>query len=138
MDKKLVGLVALFFISFAVFSTLIVTNRSLTSFTRANVQDTKADLGKSLIVVYRIVSQSGAQDAITATVFVRNARNVPLENKQVSLTATLGTVREGTVLTQDGKATFHVTSTSPGQSLLTAEVVGEGPLTQNVTVTFSQ
>lgn len=138
MDKKLVGLVALFFISFAVFSTLIVTNRSLTSFTRANVQDTKADLGKSLIVVYPIVSQSGAQDAITATVFVRNARNVPLENKQVTLTSTLGTVREGTVLTQAGKATFHVTSTSPGQSLLTAEVVGEGPLTQNVTVTFSQ
>lgn len=138
MDKKLVGLVALFFISFAVFSTLMVTNRSLTSFTRANVQDTKADLNKSLIVVYPIVSQSGAQEAITATVFVRNSRNSPLENKQVTLTSTLGTVREGTVVTQDGKATFHITSTTPGQSVLTAEVMGEGPLTQNVTVTFSQ
>jgi hypothetical protein len=138
MDKKLAGLMVLFFLSFAVFSYAVVSNTRLSSFTRANVSETKTDLEKSLMVIYPLTVQADGTQQSTVTVFVRNKFDSPLENKSIILHTTFGQVQEGSVVSKDGKATFHLISTSAGKAELTAEVVGEGNLSQKSTVTFLQ
>lgn len=138
MDKKLTGLMVLFFLSFAVFSYAILSNTRLTSFTRANVSETKTDLEKLLMVIYPLTVQADGTQESTITVFVRNRFDSPLENKSIILRTTFGQVKEGVVISKEGKATFHLISSSAGKAELTAEVLGEGTLNQKSTVTFLQ
>lgn len=145
MDKKLFSLVLLFFVSFVVFSSLIIFNKPLTQFTRAR-EDTTASGIESLVVLGKskggaIVEPLAADGADEAeiTVFVRNSSKPNLDNKAVTVSTTLGEVRESTQNTVAGKATFHLRSTVPGQAVLTISVSDGSQsvdLTQKPTINF--
>lgn len=128
MDKKLVGLIFLFLMSFAVFSTLVVFNRPLTQLTRAR-EDTAPSASESLLIVRKSSTEAltgpvkaNGQDSAEVVVFVRNSARRNLENKPVELTTTTGQVLEGIVKTKEGNAVFHVTSTAPGTAEIAARV----------------
>lgn len=135
----------LFFISFVVFSSLLIFNKPLTQLTRAR-EDTTASATESLVVLGK--SNGGAiveplaangSDEAEITVFVRNSSKRNLDNKAVTINTTLGEVRESTQNTAQGKATFHLRSTIPGQAVLTISVSDGSQsvdLTQKPTINF--
>lgn len=136
MDKKLLGLIALFFVSFTVFSSIIIFGSTITKFTRAR-EDTNPDMKNSIVVTYPITVKADGTSQATVTVFLRNKFNKLLDNKQVSLNTTFGEVSEGSVATKDGKATFHISSRAPGAAEITASVDGGTTLEQKVLVNFN-
>lgn len=128
MDKKLFSLVLLFFVSFVIFSSLVVFNKPLTQFTRAR-EDTTASAQESLIISRKsdgsaIIEPLVADgtDGAEITVFVRNSSKRNLDSKAVTVTTSLGQIRESTQNTVDGKAIFHLSSPIPGQATLTVTV----------------
>ncbi|EKE14335.1 MAG: hypothetical protein ACD_12C00562G0001, partial [uncultured bacterium] len=70
-------------------------------------------------------------------IFVRNADNLPLSGKNVSLTTNLGNVAESMQASdKSGKVSFTLTSSTPGLAELNALVDGQIQLKQKVTVKF--
>lgn len=140
MDRKLIGLFFLFFMSFAVFSTIIVFNRPLTSLTRAR-EDTNPDPKESIVVIDKSgnVLRADGQEEATITVFIRNASKRNLMNKPVQVSASVGIIREGVTNTTEAGAKFHLTSTTPGSSVITVQVndgTGTVTLDQKPTIEF--
>ncbi len=136
MDRKLVGLMLLFFLAFGVFTTVVVFNQPLTQLTRAK-EETVASASESLIFAWPLTVKADGKTSSIISVFIRNLNGKPLSNKAVVLTSTLGNLSEASVTTDNqGKATFQLTSLTPGVAQITATVSGEATLTQKVTVSF--
>lgn len=136
MDKTLGALLVIFFLSFTIFISLLVFNKPLAQFTRAK-EDYLPSAGNSLIFAYPLTVAADGKTASTVSVFVRSDKGMPVKDQQVTLISTVGTVKE-TVATTDeqGKASFHLSSTTAGVADIEAHVGGSLKLTQKLSVKF--
>lgn len=136
MDKKLVGLMLIFFLSFGLFTSVLVFNKPLSRLTRAK-EEFLPSSDTSLIFAWPLTAVANGQPTVAVNIFVRNVNNLPLPNKKVSLVTSLGNINEVQSTTdKSGKATFNLGSTSPGLAELTATVDNQVQLKQKVTIKF--
>lgn len=126
----------IFFLAFGLFFTLIVFNGQITNFARAKEESIPSS-ETSLIFAWPLTAAADGKTPVEINVFIRNANNLPLSNKKVDLTTTLGAFSQSSGTTdKSGKASFSMTSTSTGLADITAQVDGQVQLKQKITVKF--
>jgi len=137
MDKKLIALIALFFISFAFFTAVIIFKEPLTQLTRAKEDYTPSSVhSKILAWPFPTVKADGISESVIS-VFVISQSDKPLVNKLVTLTSTLGKLKETTAETDNnGKATFRISSTTSGIAEIEATVEPNIKLNQKISIAF--
>ncbi len=136
MDKKLVGLITLFFLSFFVFISVVVFGKPLSRFTRA-AEETQPSAAKSLIFAWPLSASVSSSETVKVDVFVRSVTGIPVAKRQIVVTSTLGTVSPKVAQTDDtGKASFTLTSQTLGTSQVSATVDGSTSISQKVSVKF--
>lgn len=136
MDKKLGALLAVFFLSFTIFVTVVFFNKPLAQFTRAK-EDYLPSSTNSLVFAYPLTVKADGKSVSTVNVFVRSDKGMPVKDQKVTLNASLGSVQESEVVTDEqGKATFHFTSATPGVASIEALVGGSLSLSQKLSVKF--
>ncbi|MGB9883553.1 MAG: Ig-like domain-containing protein [Microgenomates group bacterium] len=136
MDKKITGLLILFVLIFSLFISYIVFNKQIATFTRAS-EEQVASSQSSLIFAWPLIAKADGKSKVTINVFVRNAKNVPLANKLVTLNTDLGSVEINNITTdKTGKATFYLISNQTGLAQITALVDNKIQLDQTITVKF--
>lgn len=137
MDKKFIALMILFFIVFALFISNTLFNKQIANFARASTE-TDPSSTTSLIFVWPLTTKVGTK--VNVNVFIRNANNLPLDQKQVKLTTNLGLIdgvqESSSESDKTGKASFVLTSKTAGLATLTAFVNNKVQLSQKVTVKF--
>lgn len=123
MDKKLLALITLFFISFAFFAILMVFNKPITQLTRAK-EDFIPSAERSKIIAWPLeVKANGVNEAVI-NVFIVSESDKPLSNKVVTLTTTCGQLKQSASTTDNnGKATFQLSSNNPGCSAVIGAMV---------------
>lgn len=133
MDKKLVGLITLFFLSFFVFTSILVFRRPLLNLARAK-EDQMASATNSKIILAcpgTTVAANG-NDTCPVYVFVRSSGESPkpLSNKVVTLTTSMGQLDQASSTTDTlGKASFSLRSSEVGVANLRATVAQDsGPI----------
>jgi len=135
MDKKIIGLMLVFLLSFGIFMTVLVFNKPINQLTRAKEESVVSEKN-SLVFAWPLNAQADGKSQNKITVFVRSYTNKAIADKPVVIETTLGEVLEKEVVSgKDGKAEFHLTSNSKGVAEITAKVAGI-PITQKVTVKF--
>ena len=137
MDKKLLALITLFFISFAFFAAVTIFNKPLTQYTRAKEDFTpSAERSKILAWPFPSVKADGLTES-TINVFVVSESDKPISDRKVSLSSTLGNITNTSAITdKNGKATFNISSTTPGIAELEAVVDPNIKLTQKISINF--
>ncbi len=134
MDKKLAGLIGLFFVGFVVFVSLIVFGKPIARLTRA--ENTVVSSARSLMFAWPLKAKANGSESVSVDVFIRSNNNIPIANKEIVLLSTLGTVSAGNAVSDSsGKATFIVKSSSPGTARITASV-GSTRIDQSLSVVF--
>ncbi len=137
MDKKLLGLTVVFLLLFTAFSASVLLNKQFQRFTRAKEFYTPSSK-KSLLLAFPLEVKADGQQKSKITVFVRNSKGVPLENKIVEIKTNLGTITPASATTdKNGKAIFEISSTTTGLANIKA-VVDNIEISQKVTIKFSQ
>jgi len=76
MDKRLTGLLVVFFLAFGLFTSLVVFNKPLSRLIRAS-QEITPSVENSLILAWPLTVKADGQAATTVTVFLRNEKNYP-------------------------------------------------------------
>ncbi|PIQ72068.1 hypothetical protein COY13_02105 [Candidatus Roizmanbacteria bacterium CG_4_10_14_0_2_um_filter_36_35] len=136
MDKKLASLLILFLLIFGLFIGLVVFNQPIRTFTRAS-EELIPSSESSLIFAWPLTAKAGNKEKVDINIFVRNAKNLPLANKKVSLEANLGTVAAVSDITdKSGKATFSLTSSDPGVAEIKGIIDNQIQIKQNITIKF--
>jgi len=136
MDKKLGGILVLFFLTFSIFVTVVFFNQPLTKLTRAK-EDFLPSASNSLVFAYPLSLKADGKTPSAVNIFVRSAKGMPVKDQKVTVATTLGTVTELDATTNEqGKATFHLTSDTPGVAEV-AVTVGTIELTQKLSVKFN-
>jgi hypothetical protein len=137
MDKKLTGLMSVFLLSFALFLSLVFLNTTLGKNSRAS-STTKPSTDNSFILAFPLELSTTSATPSSLTIFVRDADTKPLQNRNVALSATAGSVQPSTVTTDtDGKATaqFSCNGASPSEvAQINAVVDNSFQLTKTVTI----
>jgi len=134
MDKKLSGLIFIFFLAAFLFISLTIFNQPLSRFTRAK-EELIPSKEKSLIFAWPLTSAVGAP--VSINVFLRNEKGVPLVNKNITLSTTLGQISPSQAVTdKSGKATFTLISSQKGTAEVSATAENTYVLNQKVTVKF--
>ena len=137
MDRKLLALITLFFLSFAFFAGLTIFNSPLNSLIRAKEDFTPSPI-RSRIIAWPLssIKANGVSES-EINVFIVSESDKPISNKQVTLTTTLGNLKETSVETDNnGKATLHISSTTPGIAQIQASVEPGIRLNQNISIEF--
>ena len=136
MDKKLLGLITIFFLSFLLFISVVVFNKPLTQFTRAK-EDLAPSGANSLIFAWPLTARADGSEEVTVNVFVRSENNKLVTDRTVTVTSTLGTVKVVTDKADNtGKTTFKVTAASPGTAEISATIDNSIPVAQKISVRF--
>ncbi len=136
MDKKLVGLMLIFLLSFGLFTVATVFNKPLSRFTKAK-EELIPSSQNSLLFGWPLTAKADGNQTVEINVFVRNSNNVPLENKKINLTSSLGTFKENNIATdKGGKATFHLVSGDAGIANITALIDNQVEVKQQLTIKF--
>lgn len=126
----------MFFLTFGIFSTVVVFNKPLTQLTRAK-EDIIPSGSKSLIFAWPLTVQSDGKKTSTITVFVRTAKSKPLINKTITLNSTLGDIKNKTAITdKEGKAVFELSSQNKGIAKVEAVIDNTIKITQTITIKF--
>lgn len=137
MDRKLLALITLFFLSFAFFAGLAIFESPLNTLIRAREDYTPSPI-RSRIIAWPLssIKANGVSES-EINVFIVSESDKPIPNKQVTLTTTLGSLKESSVATDNnGKATLHISSTTPGVAQIKASVEPGINLNQNISVQF--
>ena len=137
MDKKLLALITLFFISFAFFAAVTIFNKPLTQFTRAKEDFTpSADRSKIIAWPFPTLKADGISETVIS-VFVVSESDKPISDRVVTLSASLGNLKVSTVTSDNnGKAEFRLFSSVPGISEIEATVEPNIKLNQKVSIQF--
>ncbi len=138
MDKKLVGLMGIFFLFFAIFAlSVALPPSSFTRFTQAEV-DSQPSAEATRVLAWPLYGiKSDGRSESTITVIVRNTKTKPLEGRMVSVTSSLGTLREtATPTNKEGMAIFHLSSTTPGTASIDVTVDNSIQTSQKVSIQF--
>ncbi len=134
MDRKLAGLISLFFLTFFVFLSVMVFQKPLSRFTRA-AEDSEPSAEKSLMFAWPLTIHPTPNDSVKIDVFVRSKTGKPLATRELVMNATLGTISPKTAITDKfGKASFTLTSEEVGTSTVTAIVDNSIEVAQKVTI----
>lgn len=135
MDKKLSALLILFVLIFSLFIIFLVFRKPIATFTRAK-EELIPSSESSIIFAWPLTAKAGS-DKININVFVRNANNLPLFNKVVTLKTNLGFIETINQTTDKlGKANFTLTSQNPGIAEITAIIDNQIQLKQTVSIKF--
>ncbi len=135
MDKKLVVLLLLFFLSFGIFASVVVFNKPLTRLARAK-EDAIPSADKSKILAYPLYSipANGKAESVIS-IFVNSVSDKPLANKTVNVASSLGTPSPVSATTDAlGKVQFHLTSAEAG--IAKVDVTVENVKLRSVSVKF--
>lgn len=136
MDKKLGGLLLVFFILFGAFVSSIVFNKQLLSFTRAK-EDFAPSAKASLLFGYPLFVKADGKTKSIITVFVRSDKGTPVKNQKITLTASVGQLSNSAATTNNaGKATVSLTSTTPGSSVIGVTIGDAIKITQPLSILF--
>ncbi len=136
MDRKLLALLTLFFISFGFFAFVLVFNKPITQFTRAKEGVTPSS-DRSRIIGWPLNLKSDGQTETQIFVFVVSQSDRPLSNKVVTLISSLGDLKETAVVTDNnGKAVFRMSSNSPGIAEIQAIVEPNISLSKKISIKF--
>jgi len=136
MDKKLMGLVSLFILTFFVFIFMVVFSKPLSRFTRAS-EASKPSSAKSLIFAWPLSSNISSSEIVKVDVFVRSVNGNPIPYRQIVVNTTLGNVNPKVELSDNtGKASFSLTSQTAGTAQVSATVDNSVPISQKVSVKF--
>lgn len=136
MDKKLMGLVIAFFATFVLFMVAIVFQQPLTQAIRAT-EESKPSGATSLIFAWPLTEKADNSTQVKVDVFVRSQSNRPVSKKVVSVSTTLGDVQPASSISNDaGKASFVVTSSTPGIAQLSAIIDNTIPLQKTLSIKF--
>ncbi|EKE14014.1 MAG: hypothetical protein ACD_12C00714G0002 [uncultured bacterium] len=137
MDKKFIALMVLFFVVFGVFITATLFNNQIANFARASTE-TDPSPSTSLIFAWPLIAKIG--DKVDINVFIRNAKNLPLDKKPVRLVTNLGLINGAQESSSEsdktGKVSFVLSSDTVGVAEITAFVNGNIEMSQKVTVKF--
>lgn len=134
MDRKLAGLISLFFLTFFVFLSVMVFQKPLSRLTRAE-EDSEPSAQKSLMFAWPLTIHPTPNDSVKIDVFVRSQNGRPLATRELVMNASLGTIRPKTAVTDKfGKASFTLTSEQIGTSTVTAIVDNSIEIAQRVTI----
>lgn len=138
MDRKLGGLLLVFFLLFTVFATVILLSSSgqLVTFTRASA-DNKPSETNSLLFGYPLMVKPDGITKSTINIFLRSANGTPVKDQKVTVTTTHGTLSDTEVTTNDqGKATVSLTATTPGTAAIEAFIGGTSKMSQALSIQF--
>lgn len=136
MDKKLSALLVLFILIFALFIIYIVFQDPIATFIRAK-EELVPSSESSLIFAWPLTAKANGAEKIDINVFIRNASNLPLPNKTVTLQTNLGSLEINSQTTdKSGKANFNLTSTNAGVAEVTATIDNQIQLKQKVSIKF--
>lgn len=136
MDKKLLGLVTLFFLSFLFFISIVLFNKPLTQLTRAK-EDIQPSSVNSLLFGWPLTAKADGKDEVNINVFVRSENNKLIPNKTVKLDTNLGSIRTlSDISDKDGKTSFVLTSDSTGLAQISALIDNSIPVSKKLTVKF--
>ena len=137
MDKKLLALIALFFLSFAFFTAAMIFDKPFTNLIRAK-EDSKPSPIRSKILAWPLSSLNANGDSqSTINVFVVSESDKPIVDKRVMIVNSIGTLTEISAITDNnGKASFSLSSTTPGIAEIEATIEPDIRLSQKVTIEF--
>jgi len=134
MDKKLVGLMVIFVVFFGLFTAIIIFNNPIR--TRAAAELIPSS-NNSLIFSWPKTIKADGKETATIDVLVRNTETLPIANKQVTLSTTIGKINNSSQITNKlGRATFTITSDVQGTAEISAIVNGSTQLINKVSVKF--
>ena len=136
IDRPLLGLLVVFFFAFFFFITLTTFNKQLATLTRAKEESIPSS-ETSLIFAWPLTSSTSSTAPVEVNVFIRNANNVPISGRLVTLTTTLGSFSYNSQATdKSGKSTFYLSSTRAGIAEVTGMVDNQIQLKQKITIKF--
>ena len=136
MDKKLGGLLIIFFLLFTVFASSILFNGQLSSITRAK-EDFAPSGTTSLLFAYPLLVKADGTTKSTISIFVRSDKGMPVKDQKVVISASVGALSKSEVMTDEkGKATLTITSVNTGTSVISALIGGTLKIAQPLSVTF--
>lgn len=137
MDRKIIGLIAVFFIMFAFFAGNVALEGPLSQLTRAKEETVPDPIQTRILAwpLYKVPADGKHTSAIT--VIVRNNKTKPIEGRLVTLTSTVGNFSQSTASTnKQGMAVFNLTSTTPGVATINATIDNSIQVPQSVTIEF--
>src|SRR3989344_2616366 len=106
IDRPLLGLLVVFFLAFGLFITLTFFNKQISTFTRAKEESIPSS-ETSLIFAWPLTAPIDGSQPVVVNIFIRNADNLPLSGKSVSLSTNLGNIAESAQATdKSGKVSF--------------------------------
>ncbi len=136
MDKKLVSLMIIFVLFFGLFTAMVIFNNPIKNFTRAATELIPSS-DNSLIFSWPKTIKADGKETATIDVLVRNTETLPIANKQVTLSTTIGKINNSSQITNKlGRVTFTITSDVQGTSEISATVDGSTQLINKVSVKF--
>lgn len=136
MDKKLIALLSIFFLSFILFVSILVFNKPLTQLTRAR-EDIQPSAANSLIFAWPLTAKADGTSKVNINVFVRSENNKLIGQKPVTLNTTLWDVQTvSNISDENGKTTFTITSRTPGVAQISATVDTTTPVQKKLTIKF--
>ncbi|MCX6730695.1 MAG: Ig-like domain-containing protein [Candidatus Roizmanbacteria bacterium] len=136
MDKKLGGLLLVFFLLFTVFASSILFSTQLSSITGAK-EDYVPSAKASLLFAYPLLVKADGTTKSIISIFIRSDKGMPVKDKKVILTASVGQLNIPEVTTDEkGKATVTLTSSTKGVSVIEAMIDGNLKMTQSLSITF--
>ena len=123
-------------VAFIGFTSFIIFKEPIGRFTRAANTNTPVSLQKSLIFAWPLTVAADNQASSEVTIFIRDEEGKGLNERQVTLQTTVGTVDTATALTNgEGKVIFKLTSATKGVAKIEASVDNK-KLQRSVTVQF--
>lgn len=136
MDKKLLFLVSLFFLSFLSFSYIALKRSPVSTLIRAS-EEINPSPEKSVIFAWPLLVKLDQKVPVQITVFVKNNKDIPLANKKVTVLTNLGEIKENNLTTdKNGKAEFTLENSTPGEANIEALINDNIKLTKKVTIKF--
>lgn len=138
MDKKLIGLVAIFLLTFSLFISILVFQQPITKLTKAKEEFLPSST-KSLIFAWPLSLPADGKSETIINVFVRNEKETPITDKKVTLTTTLGIIKETQPISdKQGKTEFKLSSSNQGVAQIKTTVDNSIELEQKISIQFSQ
>lgn len=136
MDNTMKALLLVFFLSVSIFITVVFFNKPLAQFTRAK-EDFTPSATNSLVFAFPLSVKADGEAQSTINVFVRSDKGMPVKDQKVTLSSTLGNIKEANSTTDEqGKATFQLVSSKSGIAQIGAIVGDSLQLTQKLSVKF--
>lgn len=135
MDKKLLALVALLFITIGLYSLFAFFKVPIAIFTQAS-QTNEPSTQSSLIFAWPLDLPADGKTESEISLFIRNEEGRGIPETSVRLTSSVGTVRESLLLTNsEGKAIFHLSSSQVGVAQVEA-FMDNKKLQQTISIKF--